>query len=71
MTIVLGPSGKTKQFKANQKDTIRCMPEVKDNFYFLCSESLEFPFGSNLGHVSFTGMEAYLLRCLNGGTKET
>lgn len=51
MAVVLQTGGKTKQFRTNQQDTIRYMPEVRDKFYFLCLESLEFPFCSNLGHV--------------------
>lgn len=42
MAVVLQPDGKTKQFRTNQKDTIRYMPEVRVTFYFLCPDSLEY-----------------------------
>lgn len=51
MAAVLQPGGKTKQFRTNEKDTIRYMPEVRDTFYFLCFGSLEFSLCSNLGRV--------------------
>lgn len=51
MEVVLQPGGKTEQFRTNEKDTIRYMPEVRDTFYFLYSGSLEFSLCSNLGCV--------------------
>lgn len=51
MAVVLQPGGKTKQFRTNEKDTIRYMSGVRDTFYFLCSDCLEFSLCSNLGYV--------------------
>lgn len=51
MAVVLQPGGETKQFRTNEKDTIRYMPEMRDTFYFLCSDCQDFTLCSNLGHV--------------------
>lgn len=58
MAVVLQPGGQAKQFRTDEKDTIRHMPGVRDTFYFLYSGSLEISLCSTLGGVYISWKKA-------------